>query len=137
MELAKNFTLEELIRSDTAKKLGISNEPNDYCKENLRTLCEKVLQPARDEYGKPIRISSGYRSERLNRAVGGVPNSFHLYGQAADIICDSAEEMACLARILVKQEKTDLVIIESAKGKMWIHVQWRQNPRHRTTYITK
>ena len=85
MRLTKNFSLEEMVRSETAARLGINNEPGTIPMENMKRLAEAILQPLRDAYGKPIIVSSGYRSPALNKAVGGVPNSQHQYGQAADI----------------------------------------------------
>ena len=80
-----HFTIEEMYASDTAKRLGIDNKPTTQKMINLVYLCAFVLEPLRVAMGKPIRISSGYRCERLNKAVGGVYNSQHLKGQAADI----------------------------------------------------
>lgn len=86
MKLSKNFTLKELTRSDTARARGIDNTPTPLVVDNLQTLCVNLLQPLRDELNKPVHIASGYRCERLNDAVGGVRNSQHATGQAADII---------------------------------------------------
>ena len=85
MTLTKNFTSEELTASCTAKRLGLKNYPDSYVMGNLRVLCADILQPIRDEWGAPIIVGSGYRCTQLNEAVGGVVNSDHLYGCAADI----------------------------------------------------
>lgn len=79
------FTVEELCYSATAKRLGIDNSPNKEVVENLNKLVENVLDPLREKYGKPIMVSSGYRCEKLNKAVGGAAKSQHLTGKAADI----------------------------------------------------
>jgi len=73
MNLSANFTLKELTKSDTATRLGIDNTPDEAVIESLRLLCENILQPVRDHFGKPVKISSGYRSPELNSspAVGG------------------------------------------------------------------
>lgn len=84
-QLTANFTLNELIRSNTATKLNIDNSPSDEIIDNLKKLCTNVLQPIRDKYGKPMVITSGYRCKALNKAVGGVKTSQHVLGQAADI----------------------------------------------------
>lgn len=81
--MIKNFTIEELTKSITAKRKGIDNTPNDETIQTLNKLAEQ-LQIIRDEYGKPIVISSGFRCEELNKLVGGAKNSDHLYGAAAD-----------------------------------------------------
>ena len=88
-QLTKNFSLEELIASATAKAKKIDNTPTPQVKENLEKLCKEVLQPIRDKYGKAITVTSGYRSPKLNAAVGGVKTSQHVLGQAVDIKCTS------------------------------------------------
>ena len=86
MKLSENFTLEELIHSNTAERMGIDNVPKDEkVVENLRSLCLEVLQPLRDYVGAPVHINSGYRCPELNMAVDGVKNSQHCRGEAADI----------------------------------------------------
>lgn len=87
MRLSKNFTLAELTFSQTAVRLGIVNVADGRIVENLRALVETVLQPLRDHVGAPIVVTSGYRSSKLNIAVGGSINSEHMDGRAADIIC--------------------------------------------------
>ena len=81
----KYFTLSELTYSATARQRGIRNEPDETQKENLRKLVENLLDPIRERWGKPILVTSGFRSQQLNKAVGGVRNSEHLTGCAADI----------------------------------------------------
>lgn len=85
MKISQNFTLEELTASATAKRLKINNNPSAKEVENLVLLVENILQPLRDKYGKPIVVTSGYRCEALNRAVGGGVTSQHRKGMAADI----------------------------------------------------
>ena len=84
MELSKSFTLNELTKSQEATRLGIENIPNEEHIENLKILCEKILQPLRDYYGLPVSISSGYRSVALCEAIGSSAKSQHTKGQAAD-----------------------------------------------------
>ena len=97
MQLSKNLALAEVTRSETAKRRGISNMPTPEHIENFKKLAEKVFQPIRDHFGAPIRISSGYRSAALNKAIGGagktvngvyVPSSQHCTGEAIDIDMD-------------------------------------------------
>lgn len=85
MKISKNFALEELTKSQTAEALKIDNTPEAEQIVNLCALVYNVLQPLRDHYGQPVKISSGYRCQALNKAVGGVTNSQHMRGQAADI----------------------------------------------------
>jgi 4-hydroxy-3-methylbut-2-en-1-yl diphosphate synthase IspG/GcpE len=84
MRLSKNFVLSEITRSNTAKRLGISNEPTKKHLENMQRLISNLIQPMRDELG-PIRISSGYRSKALNRTIGGASKSQHCKGEALDL----------------------------------------------------
>lgn len=82
------FHLSEFEFSPTSKRLRLRNViPNDMVRDNILNLCRVILDPARRILGKPIYISSGYRSQILNKAVGGVPNSKHLCGLAADVSC--------------------------------------------------
>ena len=98
MRLSKNFTYEELTHSNVAERKGLRNRPKTKEEEkkvieNLKALCMEVLQPLRDYLGKPVVISSGYRSEEVNRAVGGVKGSQHLKGEAADIQVENTEHL--------------------------------------------
>lgn len=130
MNLSENFTLEELTRSETAKRLKITNSPNPEQLKNLKILCTQVLQPARNAMRQPLIISSGFRSKELNKAVGGVTNSYHLQGMAADIKCNDVQFANKLADSLIHLQLVDLVLIEYAKTSLWVHVQWSRNPRH-------
>ena len=84
MRLSKNFVLSEITRSNTAKRLNISNEPTKEHLHNMQMLIGNLIQPMRDRIG-PIRISSGYRSKELNRAIGGSTKSQHCKGEALDL----------------------------------------------------
>lgn len=98
----RSFTWDELTRSTTAAKLRILNSPGPAERANLRKLVETVLQPLRDHLGKPVRISSAYRSQLLNRSIGGADTSQHMSGEAADIKVDgmtAAELAAAIVRI--------------------------------------
>ena len=85
IRLSKNLTLSEVIRSESAKRRGVSNMPTPAHIENLKYLAEKIFQPVRDHFKVPIRISSGYRSRELNAIIGGSQTSFHSLGAAIDI----------------------------------------------------
>tara|TARA_R110000782_G_scaffold32024_4_gene78410 strand:- start:1926 stop:2375 length:450 start_codon:yes stop_codon:yes gene_type:complete len=84
MKLSKNFALSEITHSNTAKRLGIENEPTEVHLQNIKHLLDNLIQPLRDSIG-PIRISSGYRNPSLNRAIGGSVSSQHCKGEALDI----------------------------------------------------
>jgi len=85
MKLTNNFSLNEMTKSQTALRRGIDNQPNNNEIDNLRLLCEYVLQPVREHFGKPVSINSGFRSSKLNKAIGGSGTSDHCKGMAADI----------------------------------------------------
>ena len=86
MNLSKNLTLDEVTHSDTAKRLGIKNEPTPEHLANLKLLAEKIFQPIREHFGKPIHVSSGYRSEALNKKTpGSSTTSQHCSGKALDL----------------------------------------------------
>lgn len=121
----KWFTLEELTHSDTAKAKGIDNTPNDTEKKNLENLVKYVLDPLRDMYGKPIYVNSGYRSEALNKAVGGSNTSQHLCNgtsAAADIDTHTREGNIELFNLIAKNLSFDQLIDE--KDYSWIHVSF-------------
>jgi len=84
MRLSKNFTMSEVTRSNTAKRLGIDNTPKNAHLKNMQHLITNLVQPMRDALG-PIRITSGYRSPDLNRAIGGSKKSQHCKAQAVDV----------------------------------------------------
>ena len=85
MRLTEHFKLSEFTNSSTATARGIDNTPNEQQIANLKRICEEILEPLRAFAGQPIIIGSGYRSPALNKAVGGVKNSQHMTGEAADI----------------------------------------------------
>ena len=87
-KLSKNLTLAEVTKSNTAKRLGISNSPTAEHLENLKEVAENVFQKIRDYFGCPIYVSSGYRSNRLNKAVKGSSTSDHCKGMALDLDAD-------------------------------------------------
>ena len=129
MILTKNFTLRELTKTNT----GIPNLITDLEIDNLTRLCERVLQPLRDEYGSPIMINSGYRSQQVNKAVGGVPTSQHTKGEAADITAGSREENKKLFKILKTMEFDQLINY----NYRFIHVSYTVMKPNRKQIIQK
>ena len=130
--LSEHFSVDEFTFSATAKAMGIVNSPGSSELANLRFLCRELLEPARAVIGKPIHITSGYRCLALNRAVGGVAQSYHVRGLAADIHIESAAHASRLADALNAQPYCDLILVEHAQGTSWLHVQARKlSPRHR------
>lgn len=122
--LAKNFTLEEMIASPTAKRLGIDNTPDNEQLDNLKRLAT-VLQVIRDEFGHAIVVNSGLRVARLNKAVNGASNSDHLYGAAADIqsVGDKYNKQLWKTILrLVDEKKIELRQIIDEYNLSWIHI---------------
>ena len=126
----KYFTIRELIRSETARRLGIDNTPPASAITALRALVANVLDPLREAWGGPIRVNSGYRCPELNKAVGGTPSSQHQRGEAADITVGSRSGNRRLLALIKRLElPVDQCIDE--KGCRWIHVSHRPGPnRH-------
>jgi uncharacterized protein YcbK (DUF882 family) len=85
MQLSPNFSLTEMVKSETALRHGLENTPGEAEIAAMRLLCEKVLQPVRDHYGTGVKVNSGFRHPDVNAAVGGSKTSDHCKGQAADI----------------------------------------------------
>jgi zinc D-Ala-D-Ala carboxypeptidase len=83
--LTSHFTLAEMVKSQVASRKCIHNSPPPAAITNLRSLCVNVLEPLRQHYGRPVIVSSGYRSALLNAAINGTPSSQHIRGQAADV----------------------------------------------------
>ena len=133
MRLSKNFTYEELYYSNVAERKGLKNRPKTKEEEkkvieNLRALCIEVLQPLRDCLGKPVVISSGYRSEEVNRMEGGVKGSQHLRGEAADIHVENTEHLLKIMHFIMEETDFDQLIWEKNKaGTQWVHVSYRRN----------
>ncbi len=133
----KYFTIEELTKSATATRLKIDNTPTAEVVKNLTALVDNTLDPLREIYGKPIRVTSGYRCPRLNKAVGGVANSQHLTGQAADLCQGSREENRRLFVYLEQYCVFDQLLWEN--GGQWIHVSYRADGKNRqqVKHLTK
>ena len=117
----KYFTFGELTRSETAKRLGIPNQATMQIKERLVHLVVTLLDPLREKWGLPITVTSGYRCHMLNRAVGGVRNSQHMQGLAADITVGTKITNRRLAQMIVDMNLPfDQLINERAWA--WVHV---------------
>lgn len=124
-QFTKNFSYDELIASATAKRLGLDNTPSEEEKEKLRQLAEDILQPIRDAWKSPIIVNSAFRSEAVNKAVGGVKNSQHRLGEAADITIGGKERNRKLFNFiykLINQGKIKVGQLIDEFGYQWIHV---------------
>lgn len=122
----KYFNLKELSKSETATALGINNEPSDEIKTKLVCLITRCLDPLRESCGFPITISSGYRCDALNKAVGGELTSQHLRGEAADLIGRTKEETRHIFEVAKKLNNHDQLLFErNKKGNLWVHISWK------------
>ena len=122
-----HFTIEEMYASETAKRLGIDNKPSVQQMINLVYLCANVLEPLRVAMNEPIKIGSGFRCEKLNKAVGGVYNSQHLKGQAADLCIDGDINKGRKWFEYIKNHLPfDQLIWEKnpKTGNYWVHVSF-------------
>ena len=127
MHLTKNFTLEELTKSETALRMGLDNEPDDTQLANLVALCECILQPVRDHFGKGVKVNSGLRTLPVNRAIGSKDNSDHVKGMAADIEIPGVAN-AELAQWIAETLEYRQVILEfytpGIHDSGWVHVSY-------------
>lgn len=127
--------MEELTASQTATQKGIMNLPDAQQMCNLCALVHNVLQPLRTLTGLPVRISSGFRSAALNKAVGGVANSQHTTGQAADITIGSSNQKIFIDCIRKNLNFDQLILEHNNKGIYWLHVSYRSDGKNRKQYI--
>lgn len=137
----KYFTISEMVRSDTAKKYGIDNTPGIIEENNIKRLIDEILDPIREEYGGPIRVSSGYRCKRLNSLVGGSKTSQHMKGEAADLIPvdGDTKRLFDVVRRMIKEGKikTGQLIWEYGtwtKPK-WVHISLPGKSVNQVLYI--
>ena len=127
MQLTANFSLHELTKSETALRMGFDNTPGEAETEALRLLCEKVLQPVRDHFGKGVKCNSGFRSSESNAAVGGSKTSDHCKGQAADIEIPGVPNAELAQWIMDNLEYTQLILEFYTSGipdSGWVHVSY-------------
>jgi zinc D-Ala-D-Ala carboxypeptidase len=134
MQLSKNLSLAEVMRSETAKRKGISNMPTPEHIENFKLLAEKVFQPIREHFGRAIHISSGYRSAALNKAVGGSLSSQHCSGEAIDIDMDGTDVTNAQIFNFIKDNlEFDQLIWEfgTDSNPDWVHVSYESKGKQR------
>lgn len=130
MKLTKNFELKEFTSSPTAKKYNISNSPSELVIENLKSLCEHILQPIRDKVEKPVEINSGYRCLELNKKVGGVPTSQHVMGCACDFKIDGMTSYEIAEVVLELNLPFDQLILYPT----FVHVSYSDRCRRQLLY---
>ena len=146
MKLSKNLSLSEVTKSNTAARLGIDNEPKGIYVDNLKVLAENVFQPIRDNFKKPIFVSSGFRSHSLNKAIGGagyyesgryIPKSQHCFGQAIDIDQDAVGKPsnADVFWYIYDNLDFDQLIWERGNDEKpaWVHVSYKSEGNRKQT----
>ncbi len=137
MKLSENFSLSELTKSQTAERKGIDNTPSPTHQENLKSLCEMVLQPVRDHFSRVVTISSGYRSPELCTAIGSKITSQHAKGEAADFEIFGVSNKE-LADYIHENLDYDQLILEYWKkedpNSGWVHCSYT-NGNNRKQYL--
>ena len=138
MKLTENFSLNELTKSQTAERKGIDNTPSAEHQENLKSLCEMILQPIRDHFGQVVSVSSGYRSPELCVAIGSSTKSQHASGCAADFEIFGVSNKE-LADYINENLDYDQLILEYWKGEDepnsgWVHCSYT-NGSNRKQYL--
>lgn len=144
MQLTKNFTLEEMIESQSGRRYNVKEQfnPPQQVINNLKELCEKVLQPIRDKVGA-IKISSGYRSPQVNKIVGGATSSQHLTGEAVDISGVNVNNKVLFDTIIKMMNDNNLPVDQiiweygTKNNPAWVHVSYTSDrkPRKQVLYI--
>lgn len=123
----KYFSVNELTRSAIAVSKGIDNTPTPGIKQNLEMLINKVLDPIRQAWGKPIIVNSGYRCPALNKAVGGVKNSHHMLGIAADITTGNKADNKKLFQLIRSMPDLHFTQLIDESNYAWIHISYDPN----------
>jgi hypothetical protein len=135
MKLSKNLSLKEATKSNTATRLGIKNEPEQWEINNLRAVAENIFQPVRDHFGVPIGVSSGYRCKELNKAIGGSKYSQHMIGEALDIDADIYGKVtnAEIFNYIKNNLEWDQMIWEFGDDEEpnWVHVSYKETGQNR------
>lgn len=140
MRLSEHLSLAEVIKSETAKRRGVSNMPTEAHLANFKLLAEKVFEPIRNHFGSPIHISSGYRSKALNEAIGGASSSQHCTGEAIDIDMDGSADGITNKMVFdyIKENlQFDQLIWEfgTSSNPDWVHVSYESNGRQRNQIL--
>lgn len=130
----KFFTVMEMCQSEYAKIHGIVNRPNEYQRLNIIALIDNVLDPLREAIKKPIIVNSGFRCDALNMAIGGVSNSQHRLGEAADIICAHMTVKELASIVIEKKIPFDQMINEYNR---WLHISYRKHAKNRFQFLEK
>lgn len=125
-KISKKFTWEEFTKSDTAKAHHINNAITDWdVRDNAVALFDNLVQPARDAYGEPVFVTSGFRCKELNELVGGVDDSQHQYGEAVDVTCS---DLRRFAKLIIEQK---LPFDQMGLANSYIHLSHKREGKNR------
>lgn len=131
--LSEHFDLFTLCASETAERMGWHNLPADpQILDNLRALCTQILDPLVAHFDLPVNVTSGYRAPPLNAAIGGLPESQHLTGQAADLMLGGLPADVLAAHIAANLPFDELILEKfhpASNNWGWVHVSYAPNPR--------
>ena len=141
MKISPHFSLEEMIKSQTALRKGLDNNPDGDQLEAMVNLCEHVLEPIRKHWGRPVIVSSGFRALAVNKAIGSKNTSQHTKGEAADIEIPGIDNLD-LYHWIGKSVEFDQLILEYYSGEPasgWVHVSYvsRETNRRERLRIDK
>lgn len=131
MQLTEHFRLHEFTDSPTAKANGYDNRPSVSVAANLKALCINVLQPLRNHFNRPVKITSGYRCLKLNRKLNSEDTSQHRTGNAADLIIPGISLKEVFEYIRTSLPYDQLLLETNKKGSQWIHVSYLPNSYNR------
>lgn len=138
--MTPHFKLAEFTKSQIASRLGIDNTPPELVKRRLKALAERILEPVRKHFGRPVRISSGYRCLALNKAIGSKTSSQHVRGEAADFEIPGIPniEVACWIRDNLEKDQLILEFWEQGDPHAgWIHCSYSENNRNMVLTISR
>jgi hypothetical protein len=130
-KISKHISFKEATHSDYATKYGIKNKPTAEHIKNMELVAEKVFEPLREWVGSPIRVNSFYRSEELNRGIGGSPVSSHLTGNAIDITSMGGKTNLEMFHYIKDELDFDQLIWEFGDEPKWLHVSYKSKKDNR------
>ena len=139
MKIANNFELKEFTKSQTAARKGIDNNPSNEIIKNLQTVARKICQPIRNHFDRPVYITSGYRSETLNKSIGGSSTSQHVFGQAADMEIPGISNYDMAIWIRDNLDFDQLILenyTEGVPNSGWVHCSYVNSNKNRKEIMT-
>jgi len=134
MKLSPHFSLDEMIKSQTALRLGLDNNPLQAEIESLATLCTEVLEPVRKEFASPVIINSGYRAAKVNKAIGSRSTSQHCKGQAADFEIPGVDNLIIYEWVSEALDFDQAILefyVQNNPGTGWVHVSYVSSETNR------